>query len=524
MRELDDNELLREYASQNSEEAFTALVARHINQVYSVALRHGGNPSQAQEITQAVFIILARKAGSLRPGTILSAWLHQTARLTAVTLMRGEIRRSLREHEAHMQTLTDQIESDEAWKQMSPLLDGAIAELGPKDRAAIVLRFFDGKSMKEIGAALSASEDAAKKRVDRAVEKLRRCLTKRGVVFPAAVLAAALAAHSVQAAPTALAVSVSTVAIAKGATAGASTLSLINGTLKLIAWTKLKIAIIAGVATLLAVGVATVAFPVGNPAAGGEAYAAISMAHRLLLNPPHIIDCIYSQSGIGRPPGHSGDLVFTNLYYTTNYYRVGVYGSNFYVLFFPSLNEAADCANATEGHGWNEGVRWRFNRGSLIETNAAVDGWTGSAVQPLKLGLFGLGQLAFDSPTNFHATDSNGVRYLGTLSNSPAVGPNGCVISYRLEGATNNSAGIVTLTWPPGALSSPSPALPERTVIGSEGILLSELVIHKVQLAREGSPPPDFSPEKIADGRLKITRRVRDGVPVQAGVTPKQTP
>lgn len=228
---------------------------------------------------------------------------------------------------------------------------------------------------------------------------------------------------------------------------------------------------------------------------------------------------------MGRPSGHQADLVFTGLYYTTNYFRVGVYGSNFYVLLFRNLNDTADSANALEGHGWNEGVQWRFNRGVLIETNSADRAWLGSAVQPLKLGLdLEFGQVAFDSPTNFHATDSKGARLQGTLSNSPAAGPNGCIISYTMEGYTNNPNGIVTLAWPAGALSSPAPALPERTVISYEEIVLFELGIHKCQLAPEGSPAPDFSPEKIADGRLKITRRVRDGVLVQDGMMPKKTP
>jgi RNA polymerase sigma factor (sigma-70 family) len=160
---LDDNSLLREYAEHDSEAAFATLVVRHVNKVYSVALRHTRNPHQAEEITQAVFVILARKSRHLGKRVILSGWLYQTAHMTAVTFIRSEIRRARREQEAHTQTLLNESESD-IWPQIAPLLDAAMAGLSEVDRHAVVLRFFDGKSMKEIGVALGASEDAAKMR------------------------------------------------------------------------------------------------------------------------------------------------------------------------------------------------------------------------------------------------------------------------------------------------------------------------------------------------------------------------
>ena len=106
MQDLDDRTLLREFTDRNSEQAFAVLVSRHINKVYSLALRQTRNPHHAEEITQAVFVILARKAPHLRDKTILSGWLYHTARLTAITFVRSEIRRARREHEAHMQTLS----------------------------------------------------------------------------------------------------------------------------------------------------------------------------------------------------------------------------------------------------------------------------------------------------------------------------------------------------------------------------------------------------------------------------------
>lgn len=258
MQELDDSALLRQYTESHSEEAFAVLVTRHINKVYSVALRHTRNPHQAEEITQAVFVILAGKAGSLGKGVILSGWLYQTARLASVTFLRSEIRRARREQEAHMQRVQDEPTTYETWWQIAPLLDVAMAKLSEKDRHAVVLRFFDGKSMSEVGAALGATEDAAKKRVNRALEKLQRFFAKRGVSSTTAVIAGALSANSVQAAPAALAKSVTAVAMAKGATASVSTLTLIKGALKVMAWTNAKTAIVIGAGLILMGGTATV--------------------------------------------------------------------------------------------------------------------------------------------------------------------------------------------------------------------------------------------------------------------------
>jgi RNA polymerase sigma factor (sigma-70 family) len=185
MPELNDSELLAQYARHHSETAFTALVERYINLVYSTALRRVGNPHAAEEITQAVFIILARKAASLGAKTVLSGWLYQAARLTAGNFLRGEIRRQRREQEAYMQSLLNESAADNVWRQIAPLLDDAMGRLGEKDRNAVVLRFFENKSLAEVGVALGASEDAAKMRVNRALEKLRKFLMRRGIALSA---------------------------------------------------------------------------------------------------------------------------------------------------------------------------------------------------------------------------------------------------------------------------------------------------------------------------------------------------
>ncbi len=126
------------------------------------------------------------------------------------------------------------------WEELSPLLDEALAALGEKDRQAVLLRFFENKSLAEVGSHLGMGEDTARKRVSRALEKLRRYFSKRGVTSTTAIIAGEIAANSVQAAPVALAKSVTAVAVAKGAAASASTLTLIKGALKIMAWTKQK--------------------------------------------------------------------------------------------------------------------------------------------------------------------------------------------------------------------------------------------------------------------------------------------
>src|SRR3984957_14618198 len=255
MQEARDIELLRQYVRQNSDEAFAALVARYVNMVYSAALRKTGDSNAAEEITQAVFIILAKKADRLPEKTILSGWLYQTARLAAANFLRTQIRRVRREQEAYMQSLSNETEP-EIWPQIMPLLEDAMGRLGEKDRNAIALRFFEGKSFQEIGTAFGARENAAKKRVAYALEKLRKYFSKCGVNSTAATLAGAISANSVQAAPAMLAKTATAVALAKGAAASTSTLTLIKGALKIMAWTKMKTAVVVSLSVILTASVA----------------------------------------------------------------------------------------------------------------------------------------------------------------------------------------------------------------------------------------------------------------------------
>ena len=259
----DDMTLVREFAASRSDAAFAALVERHIGLVHSAALRQADDAHLAGDITQAVFIILARKAASLGPKTVLSAWLYRATRYAASDALRARRRRQIREQEAFMQSTLNSSgdapspsSSEEVWQQLAPLLDDAMHQLGEKDRTALVLRYFENKTAREIAAALRIGEEAAQKRLARALEKLRQLFAKHGVDSTAAAITSSIAANSIQLAPVDLAAAVA--AAAKGAAASTSTLTLVKGALKIMAWTKTKTTIVAGLAVLLATGTTVV--------------------------------------------------------------------------------------------------------------------------------------------------------------------------------------------------------------------------------------------------------------------------
>lgn len=216
----DDRQLLRRYATDGSEAAFGELVGRHLNLVFSAALRRtGGDTQLAQDVAQLVFTDLARKARSLSEDAVLAGWLHRATHYAVAQLLRTERRRVAREQEAVAMNTPD---SNPVWEQIRPLLDEALDWLDATDRDAVLLRYFEHKSAKEIGQTLGTSEEAAQKRVSRAVERLREFFAKRGITVGASGLVALISANAVQAAPVGLAVTVSTAAAMAGTTIAAT--------------------------------------------------------------------------------------------------------------------------------------------------------------------------------------------------------------------------------------------------------------------------------------------------------------
>ncbi len=244
--------LIAEYAANGSEQAFREVVRRYIDLVYATALRlMDGDTHLAEDVVQTVFSDLARRARTLPPEVMLGGWLHRRTCHVAAGLRRADRRRQKREREAaQMNALQESHEV--ALDQIAPLLDEAINELGDDDRAAIMLRFFEGRDLRSVGEVLGSSDDAAQKRVARALERLRGLLARRGLTSSAATLAAVLSAQTLTAAPAALALSVSATAVA---TAAASSGGLASVALKLMSMAKLKIAVgttlVAGLGTVL---------------------------------------------------------------------------------------------------------------------------------------------------------------------------------------------------------------------------------------------------------------------------------
>jgi RNA polymerase sigma factor (sigma-70 family) len=235
----DDQQLLSRFAENRSEAAFGELVSRYVNLVYSTALRRTDFDAHlAQDVAQLVFTDLARKAPSLSRDVVLAGWLHRATLYAAGQLMRGDRRRRLREQEAAaMSALESQTNTD--WQAIRPALDEALDKLNQTDRDALLLRFFEQRSLAEIGAALGTNEDAAGKRVRRALEKLRTMLMRRGITTTGVALSTVISAHAIQLAPAGLAASLATSALTGAGAAAGITTTLV----KIMALTKTQLTI-----------------------------------------------------------------------------------------------------------------------------------------------------------------------------------------------------------------------------------------------------------------------------------------
>jgi RNA polymerase sigma factor (sigma-70 family) len=248
---MDDSELLRRYAEDASEEAFAELVRRHLTVVYAAALRQTGDVHLAEEVAQSVFADLARKAPSLWRRPVLISWLYTSTHYAAAKTRRTEQRRQAREQEAQaMQELLSNSAPEAGWDRLRPVLDEVMHRLDEHDREAVLLRFFEGQSFAEVGGALRLSEDAARKRVDRALDRLHALLASRGVTSTAAALAVVLANQPAVAVPASLAVTTTASALAAATTTGGAI-----ALLRLMSLTKLKIGIAAALVAAGATGI-----------------------------------------------------------------------------------------------------------------------------------------------------------------------------------------------------------------------------------------------------------------------------
>ena len=245
-----DWQAIQQFVRENSQQAFGGLVARYVNLVYSAARRQVRSDALADDVTQAVFLILSRKACELRENVILSAWLLRTTRYAANNALRSERRRQKHEQEAGRMrpTLTMDDQPPPQWERVAPMLDGAMDAMRQTDREALVLRFFNRQTVREVGEQLGISEDAAKQRISRAIDRLGDLLKRRGVAIGSAALAVHIEAGAVMTAPAHVAASVASASAAGSSIAGGAMAAMNLLRLKAVA-----------AAVLLVVGIATVA-------------------------------------------------------------------------------------------------------------------------------------------------------------------------------------------------------------------------------------------------------------------------
>lgn len=207
---MDDGQLLQDYSQHGSEAAFAELMKRHLDLVYSVALRRLGSPQAADDVTQSVFCLLAQKAGRLPSGTVLEGWLYQTTWFMAARYQEKEWRRRHREREAVSMNATNSNDAgQDLWGNIAPLLDGAMQELKDPEREAVLMRFFKKKTWQEIGLALGMSEDAARMRTQRSLEKLRELLLARGIPCTTLALGTVLMEKAIEATPVTVSLTIS---------------------------------------------------------------------------------------------------------------------------------------------------------------------------------------------------------------------------------------------------------------------------------------------------------------------------
>jgi len=260
---LTDQQLLRDYSAHRTEAAFAELVRRHVDFVYSAAVRMVRDAHLAQDVTQGVFVTLAQNARQLTERPTLSGWLHRTAQNLAANVVRTDVRRRIREQEAVTMNELLSATPDASWEQISPELDAALGELNEPDRDALLLRYFERKSAQEMAQILGISDEAAQKRVNRAVDRLRELFSKRKITIGASGLVVLITANGVQAAPVGLAATLTALGLSTSAGTITATGSL--GVLGQLAQIKTKVWLAATLVVGLAAFITYHSLSGGNP-------------------------------------------------------------------------------------------------------------------------------------------------------------------------------------------------------------------------------------------------------------------